>query len=83
MLENDEFRRMFLTDVAGLAGRDFIPAPDTDFAALRQARLDALGDLIADHLDTAALCRLISDGPPPGLPVIPPAGAPAATGPHG
>ena len=73
-LENDGFRRAFLTEVAALAGRDFTVAPDTDFAALRQARLDLLGDLVADHLDTEALSRLISDGPPPGLPVIPPAG---------
>jgi adenosylcobyric acid synthase len=73
-LENDAFRRAFLTEVAALAGRGFIVAPDTDFAALRQARLDLLGDLVADHLDTEALRRLISDGPPPGLPVIPPAG---------
>jgi adenosylcobyric acid synthase len=73
-MENDAFRRAFLTEVAALAGRDFTAAPDTDFAALRQARLDALGDLVADHLDTAALTGLIEGGPPPGLPVIGPAG---------
>jgi adenosylcobyric acid synthase len=73
-LENDAFRRAFLTEVAALAGRDFTPAPDTDFAALREARLDVLGDLVAEHLDTAALARLIEDGPPPGLPVVGPAG---------
>jgi adenosylcobyric acid synthase len=73
-LENDAFRRAFLTEVAALAGRDFTVSPDTDFAALRQAQLDVLGDLVAGHLDTAALERLISGGPPPGLPVIPPAG---------
>jgi adenosylcobyric acid synthase len=73
-LENDAFRRAFLADVAALAGRDFRVAPDTDFAAARQARLDVLGDLVTEHLDTAALDRLICDGPPPGLPVIPPAG---------
>jgi len=73
-LENDAFRRAFLTEVAALSGREFAVSPDTDFAAQREARLDVLGDLVADHLDTAALCRLISAGPPPGLPVIPPAG---------
>jgi adenosylcobyric acid synthase len=73
-MENDAFRRAFLAEVAALAGRDFTPAPDTDFAALREARLDVLGDLVAGHLDTGALLGLISDGPPPGLPVIPPAG---------
>jgi adenosylcobyric acid synthase len=70
VLENNEFRRAFLTEVAALAGRDFTPAPGTDFAALRQARLDVLGDLVADHLDTAALGRLIAGGPPPGMPSL-------------
>jgi adenosylcobyric acid synthase len=70
VLENDEFRRAFLAEVAAAAGRDFVPAPDTDFAAIRQARLDVLGDLVAGHLDTAALSRLIEDGPPAGLPVL-------------
>ncbi|QYC44091.1 Cobyric acid synthase [Nonomuraea coxensis DSM 45129] len=75
-LENDGFRRAFLADVAARAGRDFVPAPATDFAALREARLDALGDLVERHLDTGALLRLISDGPPE-VPFLPP-GAPAA-----
>jgi adenosylcobyric acid synthase len=70
VLENDEFRRAFLTEVAALAGRDFTPAPDTDFAAVRQARLDVLGDLVADHLDTAALTELITGGPPRGMPSL-------------
>ena len=69
-LENDEFRRAFLAEVAALAGRDFTPAPGTEFAAVREARLDALGDLVAGHLDTAALTRLIESGPAPGLPAL-------------
>jgi adenosylcobyric acid synthase len=74
-MENDEFRRAFLTEVAALAGRDFKVAPDTCFAAMREAALNRLGDLVAEHLDTAALCRLIEGGAPPGMPVLPPAGA--------
>jgi adenosylcobyric acid synthase len=74
LLENDQFRRAFLTDVAAFAGRDFKPAPDTNFAALREASLDLLGDLVAEYLDTSALVRLIEGGPPPGLPVLPPGG---------
>ena len=70
VLENDEFRRAFLAEVAALAGRDFAPAPGTDFAALRQARLDVLGDLVAGHLDTTALSELITGGPPPGMPSL-------------
>jgi len=73
-LENDGFRRAFLAEVARLAGRRFVPAPDTDFAAVREARLDRLGDLVAEHADTDALWRLIEGGAPAGLPLLPPGG---------
>jgi len=69
-LENDEFRRAFLAEVAAQAGRDFTPAPGTSFAAVREERLDVLADLVAGHLDTAALSRLIEGGPVPGLPAL-------------
>jgi adenosylcobyric acid synthase len=69
-LENDEFRRLFLAEVAALAGRDFTPAPGTSFAAIREERLDVLADLVAAHLDTAGLSRLIEGGPVPGLPAL-------------
>jgi adenosylcobyric acid synthase len=73
-LENDAFRQAFLTEVAALTGRDFRPAPGIRFADLREAQLDLLGDLVAEHLDTTAVSRLIENGAPPGLPVVPPAG---------
>jgi adenosylcobyric acid synthase len=69
-LESDGFRRAFLTEVARISGRRFTVAPDTDFAAVREARLDALGDLVAEHADTDALWRLVETGPPPGLPLL-------------
>jgi adenosylcobyric acid synthase len=69
-LENDEFRRRFLAEVAALAGRDFTPAPGTSFAAVREERLDVLADLVTAYLDTAALSRLIEEGPVPGLPAL-------------
>ncbi|WP_328668361.1 cobyric acid synthase [Streptomyces sp. NBC_00328] len=75
-LESDGFRRAFLREVAAAAGRRFVPAPDTSFAALREEQLDLLGDLIEEHADTDALWRLIESGAPQGLPFIPP-GAPA------
>ncbi|MET7388847.1 cobyric acid synthase [Streptomyces sp. NPDC005529] len=75
-LESDAFRRAFLRAVAGAAGRRFVPAADTSFAALREEQLDRLGDLIEEHADTDALWRLIESGAPQGLPFIPP-GAPA------
>ncbi|MYS86483.1 cobyric acid synthase [Embleya scabrispora] len=71
-LENDGFRRAFLTRTAALAGRRFLVSPDTSFEAARQSRLDALGDLVADHLDNAAVDRLITAGATPGLPFVPP-----------
>ncbi|WP_327090395.1 cobyric acid synthase [Nonomuraea sp. NBC_01738] len=70
-MENDGFRRAFLADVAQRAGRDFTPDPSTDFAALRERTLDALGDLVEQNLDTEALTRLITDGPP-AVPLLPP-----------
>jgi adenosylcobyric acid synthase len=41
------------------------------FQAERERQLDALGDLIAGHLDTGALLLLIECGAPAGLPFIP------------
>jgi adenosylcobyric acid synthase len=74
-LESDAFRRALLTEVARLAGRTgFAVAPGTEFAALRERQIDLLGDLVEEHLDTAALWRLIEAGPPDGLPPVPPAG---------
>jgi adenosylcobyric acid synthase len=70
VLENDEFRRAFLAEVAALAGRDFTPAPGPGFAAVREARLDVLAGLVSRHLDTAALSQLIENGPVPGLPAV-------------
>ena len=68
-LENDGFRRAFLTEVAALSGRRFVVAEDTDFAAVRETRLDALGDLVADHTDTEGSTRLtqVSTFRPSGL----------------
>jgi adenosylcobyric acid synthase len=71
--ECNDFRRRFLTLAAGIAGRHgFEVAPDTDFAALRTATVDRLGDMVEEHLDTEALWRLIENGAPAGLPFIPP-----------
>lgn len=69
-LENDAFRRAFLTEVARAAGRDFTPDPATCFADLRRSRLDELADLVAGNLDTGAVRALIEEGAPPDLPII-------------
>lgn len=68
-LEHDAFRRALLIHVARLRGRDFRPGA-APFAGAREARLDVLGDLIEQHVDTARLTDLISGGVPAGLPTV-------------
>jgi adenosylcobyric acid synthase len=68
-LESDGFRRELLSEVARVAGRAWVPG-EQSFADVRQARLDLLGDLVTEHLDTAAVERLLEHGAPPGLPTI-------------
>jgi adenosylcobyric acid synthase len=58
VLEHDEFRRELLVRVAERRGRRFAPGT-APFAAVREARLDVLGDLVAEHLDTTMLTGLI------------------------
>ncbi|MEP7054700.1 MAG: cobyric acid synthase [Actinomycetota bacterium] len=70
-LENDDFRRSVLKWVAELSGRDFTVG-DEAFAAVREARLNSLGRLVADNLDTDAIWRLLDKGVPEGLPFVPP-----------
>jgi adenosylcobyric acid synthase len=68
-LEHDAFRRALLEHVAALRGRRFV-AGTGSFAAARESRLDVLGDLVADHLDTGRLTALIAGGVPAELPGI-------------
>jgi adenosylcobyric acid synthase len=72
LFDSDGFRRAFLRDLAARTGRAFVGAADVSFAAVREQRLDRLADLVDEHLDTAALVRLIEGGPPPALPVLRP-----------
>jgi len=74
VLESDGVRRTLLAEVAAATGRSWTPGTRA-FEDVRQARLDALGDLVADHLDTGAVLRLLEEGVPAGLPFVPP-GAP-------
>ena len=70
IFENDGFRRAFLRDLAARSGRDFTPAPDVSFAAVRKRRYDVLADMVGEHLDTGALGALITGGVPAGLPTV-------------
>jgi adenosylcobyric acid synthase len=69
VLESDDFRRALLQWVAGERGLDWSPGEES-FAAAREAQLEKLGNLVADHVDREALMRLIDDGQPSGLPVV-------------
>ena len=69
VLESDELRRALLSWVAGETGRAWVPG-DEPFAAVRERRLDALGDLIEAHADTQALLELIHEGPAGELPSL-------------
>ena len=54
-----------LADVAAEAGvRGFRVAPDTDVDAVRRRQVDAMADLVTEHLDLDAIMRLIRQGPP-------------------
>lgn len=71
LLESDEFRRAWLTQVARAAGRTgFTVAPGTRVAAVRAAQLDLLADLVAENLDVSRLERLLAEGVPADLPVV-------------
>jgi adenosylcobyric acid synthase len=69
IFESDGFRRAFLRHVAQARGIDWAPGEEP-FAAARETRLDALGDLVAENVDRDALLRLIDDGPRDDLPVV-------------
>ena len=59
LLENDAFRRSLLTETARRAGRAFAVSPHTCFGDVREARFEMLADVVAEHLDTEALLRII------------------------
>lgn len=65
LLDNDDFRRAWLTRVADAAGRrGFVVDDDTDVAARRDAQLDLAADLLAAHLDVDAVLGLLHGAPP-------------------
>ncbi|MFZ2511493.1 MAG: cobyric acid synthase [Gordonia sp. (in: high G+C Gram-positive bacteria)] len=70
LLESDDFRRDFLTEVAAAAGKSgFTPVPGLSVGQVRESQLDVLGDLVDAHLDMSAVQRLLTEGPPqlPGI----------------
>ncbi|HMA46267.1 MAG TPA: cobyric acid synthase, partial [Frankiaceae bacterium] len=69
LFDRDRFRRAFLAHVAAACGRGWRPGT-TSFAARRDERLDALGDLVEEHLDVDGVRRLLEDGVPSALPTL-------------
>lgn len=72
VLESDAFRRALLTWVTARTGHDFVVAT-VDYAGVRDAQLDRLAALVADHLDIASVTTLLGAGAPRDLPIISPA----------
>ena len=68
-LEDDHLRRALLRAVAQARGRTFVSGGEP-FAALRERRFDALGDLVERHIDGDAVLRLLEAGAPPDLPTL-------------
>lgn len=70
LLDNNDVRRQWLSEVAVAAGRTgFVVADDVDVRARRDAQLDVMADLLAAHLDVGAVLDLL-DGDPPPRPTI-------------
>lgn len=70
LMDNDAFRRDWLTGAAQAAGRSgFQVAADVSVPARRDAQLDLMADLLSAHCDLDAVLALL-DGPPPSAPVI-------------
>lgn len=65
LLDNNEVRRQWLSEVAAAAGRaGFVVADDVDVPARRDGQLDVMADLLAAHLDVDAVLNLLDSGPP-------------------
>ncbi|KAA0100856.1 cobyric acid synthase [Mycolicibacterium sp. P1-18] len=70
LFDNDDVRRQWLTDAASAADRrGFVVADDVDVTGRRDAQLDAMADLLAEHLDVDAVLDLVERGAP-ARPVI-------------
>ena len=68
LLDNDDVRRGWLRDAAAAAGRHGFVVADgvdgVDVTARRDAQLDVMADLLAAHLDVAAVMDLLDVGAP-------------------
>ncbi|GEE02485.1 cobyric acid synthase [Gordonia spumicola] len=66
LLDGDDARRTFLSRIAAEVGRaGFVPASDVSAARVRERQLDAIADLVTEHLDMRAVHRLLEAGTDP------------------
>ncbi|MFW0784685.1 cobyric acid synthase [Gordonia sp. CPCC 206044] len=71
LLASDAFRRVFLRQVADECGKSgFVVATDTVVEQVRTAQVDLMADLVAEHLDVAAIEAIIDGGVTLAPPVI-------------
>ncbi|HTX01113.1 MAG TPA: cobyric acid synthase [Acidimicrobiales bacterium] len=70
VFESDAFRRTYLAEVAAAAGRAFLPSMQLSYGALREARADALADLVDRHLDLDRIGELALGGTAAPSPVV-------------
>ena len=63
LFENDRWRHRFLTEIAAQSGRRFLATTSTNFGDRREARINALADLIEEHMDTSSLWTLLDHSP--------------------
>jgi adenosylcobyric acid synthase len=71
LFDNDDFRRLWLTNVAAVTGRTgFVVADDIDVSARRDGQLDVMADLLDNHIDVDAVVGLLSESPAPRPTVV-------------
>lgn len=62
LFENDQWRRAFLTELATARAKRFVVSPATCFEDRREARIEALADLVDEHLDVDVIMSLVDGG---------------------
>jgi adenosylcobyric acid synthase len=68
VLESDDLRRAVVGWARGRAGLRPAPRSEVRFAAAREARFDAIADVLEAHLDLDRLLAIIATGAPLGVP---------------
>ena len=70
LFENDRWRHAFLTEIAEQSGRPFVASTTTSFADRREARINAIADMLEAHADASSIVRLLEDSSRASLPTL-------------